>query len=43
MFPNHVTTTAQLGRVMISLVKRGYEKRILESRDINEIGTALAH
>ena len=42
MFPNYVTTTEQLGRVMIGLVKRGYEKPILESRDINEVSAALA-
>ena len=37
LFPNHVTTTEKLGRVMISLVKRGYAKPILESRDINAV------
>jgi uncharacterized protein YbjT (DUF2867 family) len=42
LFPNYVTTTEQLGRVMISLVKRGYEKPILETRDINEVSAALA-
>jgi uncharacterized protein YbjT (DUF2867 family) len=42
LFPNYVTTTEQLGRVMIRLAKRGYEKHILETRDINEISAALA-
>jgi uncharacterized protein YbjT (DUF2867 family) len=42
MFPNYVTTTEQLGRVMISLVKRGFEKPILETRDINAVSATLA-
>jgi uncharacterized protein YbjT (DUF2867 family) len=42
IFPNYVTTTERLGRVMISLVKRGFEKPILETRDINEVSAALA-
>jgi uncharacterized protein YbjT (DUF2867 family) len=37
LFPNSVTTTEQLGRVMISLAKRGFEKPILEARDINRL------
>jgi uncharacterized protein YbjT (DUF2867 family) len=41
-FPNYVTTTEQLGRVMISLARNGDEKSILEARDINRLGTATA-
>jgi uncharacterized protein YbjT (DUF2867 family) len=36
--PNYVTTTAQLGRAMIGVAKRGAENRVLEVRDINELG-----
>jgi uncharacterized protein YbjT (DUF2867 family) len=43
ILPNYVTTTEKLGRVMISLAKRGYEKPVLESRDINAVSAALAH
>jgi uncharacterized protein YbjT (DUF2867 family) len=42
LFPNYVTTTEQLGRVMISLAKNGGEHAILESRDINRRTAALA-
>jgi len=34
--PGYVTTTEQLGRAMITVVKRGSSKRIQESQDINE-------
>jgi len=34
--PGYVTTTEQLGRAMITVVKRGPAKRIQESQDINE-------
>ena len=34
--PGRVTTTEQLGRAMITVVKRGSSKRIQESQDINE-------
>jgi uncharacterized protein YbjT (DUF2867 family) len=42
LFPSYVTTTEQLGRVMISLAKNGNEKKILEARDINRLGATLA-
>ena len=35
--PNLVTTNETVGRSMIQLAARGYEKRILEVRDINRI------
>jgi uncharacterized protein YbjT (DUF2867 family) len=43
MFPNYVTTTELLGRVMISLAKHGAEKAILEAGDISRLaaGTPL--
>jgi uncharacterized protein YbjT (DUF2867 family) len=33
-FPNHVSSTRQIGLAMIHLAKQGYPKRILEARDI---------
>jgi uncharacterized protein YbjT (DUF2867 family) len=35
--PKYVTTTEQLGRAMILLATNGGPKKVLESRDINEI------
>lgn len=32
--PNQVTSTREIGRAMLAVAKRGYTKRILESRDI---------
>ena len=37
-FPRISTTTRSLGRAMIHAAAVGYPKRILESRDINELG-----
>jgi uncharacterized protein YbjT (DUF2867 family) len=36
--PNHVTTTEVIGRAMLAVVRRPYEKRVLEVRDINALG-----
>lgn len=33
-FPNYVLTTAEIGRAMLSVAKRGYAKQILETKDI---------
>jgi uncharacterized protein YbjT (DUF2867 family) len=41
IFPNQVTTTEQLGRVMIRLARHGYDKSILDSRDITALGRAM--
>jgi uncharacterized protein YbjT (DUF2867 family) len=38
-FPGVSTTTAILGRALIQAAAVGYSKRILEPRDINELGT----
>ena len=38
LFPKYVTTTEQVGRAMIAVARHGTEKRILESRDIAELG-----
>jgi uncharacterized protein YbjT (DUF2867 family) len=35
--PKYVTTTEQMGRAMIELARNGGPKKVLESRDINEI------
>lgn len=34
LFPNQVTTTEEIGRAMIAVARAGYERPILESRDI---------
>ena len=36
-FPGSVTTTAQLGRAMLAVARRGYDQPILHSRDINHL------
>jgi uncharacterized protein YbjT (DUF2867 family) len=41
-FPQYVTTTEQLGRAMIEVAKHGWPKRILESRDINNVVPTLS-
>ena len=33
-FPGQVTTTEELGRAMLQLLKRGFRERVLENRDI---------
>jgi uncharacterized protein YbjT (DUF2867 family) len=38
LFPNFVTTTEQMGKAMIEAARKGAPKRILESRDIRELG-----
>ena len=35
--PRYVTTTEQVGRAMIGVVRRGYPKTILENADINRV------
>lgn len=37
LFPNAVTTTEKVGRAMIRVAREGYEREILETRDINAI------
>jgi uncharacterized protein YbjT (DUF2867 family) len=34
LFPGQVTTTEELGRAMLQLLKRGFGERVLENRDI---------
>ena len=37
LFPGYITSTQQIGRAMLAVAKRGYPKKILESRDINDL------
>jgi uncharacterized protein YbjT (DUF2867 family) len=37
LFPNHVLSTTQIGAAMLNLVKHGYGKRILATRDIRAV------
>jgi uncharacterized protein YbjT (DUF2867 family) len=39
LFPKYVTTTTQMGRAMIHVARAGAPKRVLENRDINEVGS----
>ena len=39
IFPQLTTTTASLGRALIQVAAVGYPKPILNSRDINALGT----
>jgi uncharacterized protein YbjT (DUF2867 family) len=36
-FPNQVLSTQEIGRAMLAVAKHGYEKRILETRDIRAV------
>jgi uncharacterized protein YbjT (DUF2867 family) len=36
-FPQYITTTERLARAMITVAKHGASKRVLESKDINEL------
>lgn len=36
-FPNGVTTTEQVGRAMLAVTRSGFERRVLETRDINAL------
>jgi uncharacterized protein YbjT (DUF2867 family) len=36
-FPRYVTSTEQIGRAMLKVVKRGWPKRVLETYDINRV------
>ena len=35
--PNQVVTTREIGRAMLAVARRGYEKRILETKDIRAV------
>jgi hypothetical protein len=38
--PNQVLTTREIGQAMLAVAKRGYPKRILETKDIRAAVTA---
>ena len=42
LFPSQVTTTEELGRAMLQLLKRGASERVLENRDIVALAGAAA-
>jgi len=42
LFPGQVTTTEELGRAMVQLVKRGSAERVLENRDIVALAAGAA-
>jgi hypothetical protein len=35
--PNHVLSTREIGQAMLAVARRGYEKRILETRDLRRM------
>ena len=37
VFPGMVTSTVEVGRAMIAVVRRGYPRRVIETRDIAEL------
>jgi uncharacterized protein YbjT (DUF2867 family) len=42
LFPKYITTTEHFGRAMLQLVRQDFPKRILESRDIDELGRSAS-
>src|SRR5580658_5217387 len=42
IFPNQVTTTERVGRAMLEVAKHGAPKKLLESRDINDLALKYA-
>ena len=36
-FPNQIVSTREIGQAMLAVARRGYEKRILEARDIRAV------
>jgi uncharacterized protein YbjT (DUF2867 family) len=37
LFPGGVTTTAQMGRAMLAVARKGFARPVLETRDINRL------
>ena len=37
LFPKHVTTTEQLGQAMLKVAREGFDKPVLEARDIGRV------
>jgi hypothetical protein len=40
LFPNQILTTEQIGLAMLNAVRRGYEKQVLEARDIRTLANS---
>jgi uncharacterized protein YbjT (DUF2867 family) len=40
MLPNQVLSTRDIGKAMLAVARRGYEKRVLEPRDIRKVASA---
>jgi len=43
IFPRYVTTTEQIGRAMLTAARQGAPKTILETCDINQLGSGMRH
>lgn len=41
LLPNQIVTTAELGRIMLQLVRSGYPKRVLETRDLRAVFSSI--
>jgi len=39
LVPDHVTTTERVGRAMLVVARRGASAKVLETRDLNALGT----
>lgn len=42
LFPRHVTTTVDVGRAMLRVAGEGYDRRVLETVDINGLAAATS-
>ena len=40
-FPKYITTTEQLGRAMLTVARKGWPKPVLETPDINRVGSGV--
>ena len=40
-FPKYITTTEQLGRAMLTVARKGWPKPVLETLDINRVGSGV--
>jgi hypothetical protein len=38
-FPDYILTTQQIGHAMLAVVRHGYPKQVLESKDIRAVAT----
>ena len=40
-FPNHVTTTEEIGTAMLVVARNGFDQRVLENRDISRASRTM--